>query len=202
MLGDETICEICGSLSGMLRYATGNKIRYATIAEELIYLKQYLYLMKLRYQHKLEYLIEVDETLGSQLVPKIAFQQIVENSIKHGFNGKNDVMKITVTIKLTESGEHWIVVFTDNGEGIKKETVEQLEQQMIRMRDSLLNRHENIEMEIGGMGLLNTYARLVLFFGDDVKLEIMGLESGTTVVITVPVSAGAGEDVSSIGSGR
>ena len=42
-------------------------------------------------------------------------------------------------------------------------------------------------MEIGGMGLLNAYARLILFLGDDVKLTLYGSEWGTRVVISAPV---------------
>lgn len=186
ILGDESICEICDSLSGMLRYATGNKMRYAAIADELQYLNQYLYLMKLRYQHKIEYRIDVEEDLKKQLVPKIVFQQIVENSIKHGFNGSAEVMKITVTGRRSQAGDRWIMEFCDNGEGIRPETADKIKQDMEEMKINLMYRHEVIEMEIGGMGLLNTYARLVLFFGDRVEFDINGSESGTTVIIAAP----------------
>lgn len=185
-MGDETICEICDSLSGMLRYATGNKTRYAAISEELEYLSQYLYLMKLRYQHKIEYTVEVEERMKSQMVPKIAFQQIVENSIKHGFNSKVDVMKIKVIGMVMEQDRLWRMEFYDNGEGIRRETVDRLNEEMQEMRENLLLRHQIVEMEIGGMGLLNTYARLVLFFGRDVGFEISGSGEGTKVVITAP----------------
>ena len=91
-LGDETICEMCGSLSGMLRYSTGNRTRYATIEEECEYLEKYLYLMKLRYQHKVEYCISVDDSIKKQVVPKIVFQQIVEKFLlrEGGIKRKTD----------------------------------------------------------------------------------------------------------------
>lgn len=186
ILGDESICDICDSLSGMLRYATGNKMRYASIADELDYLNQYLYLMKLRYQHKIEYRIDVEDDLKGQMVPKIVFQQIVENSIKHGFNGSVEVMKVTVTGRCSDEGDRWIMEFRDNGEGIRPETVSKIKQEMEEMKINLMYKHEVVEMEIGGMGLLNTYARLILFFGDRIEFEINGSENGTTVIIVAP----------------
>lgn len=189
MLGDESICEICGSLSDMLRYATGNKTRYAQIGEELKYLGEYLYLMKLRYQHKLEYLVETEEELGRQYVPKIVFQQIVENSIRHGFNDCVDVMKIEVRGYLTCAGRKWVMEFRDNGTGIEEETVEKLQREMEHMRRQLTLHHEQIEMEIGGMGLLNTYARLFLFFGDAVVFAIDGSAEGTVLKIEAPCTS-------------
>ena len=54
------------------------------------------------------------------------------------------------------------------------------------MKINLMYKHEVVEMEIGGMGLLNTYARLILFFGDRIEFEINGSENGTTVIIEAP----------------
>jgi len=198
-MGDETICEICESLSGMLRYATGNKTRYAVIEEETGYLEQYLYLMKLRYQHKIEYEIDVDERIKGQTVPKIVFQQIVENSIKHGFCDNQEVMKVSVKGRLLEEKNLWEMCFWDNGPGIDEETVKRLELEMQKMKDNLLNHHKYLEMEIGGMGLLNTYARLVLFFNADVQFSITGSKKGTLVVITAPMAENGGIHVSGFG---
>lgn len=189
MLGDESICEICGSLSDMLRYATGNKTRYTQIGEELKYLGEYLYLMKLRYQHKLEYQVETEEKLNAQLIPKIVFQQIVENSIRHGFNDSVNVMKIEVKGYLIDDGRKWAMEFRDNGTGIEEETAEKLQKDMENMRRQLMLHHEQIEMEIGGMGLLNTYARLILFFGDAIGFTIAGSAEGTVVKIEAPCTS-------------
>lgn len=188
LLGDESICEICSSLSEMLRYATGNKTRYVQIGQEVEYLNQYLYLMKLRYQHKLEYQICVEEALKRQTVPKIVFQQIVENSIQHGFNGSMEVMRIEVKGYLDTTGRRWIMEFRDNGAGIEQETINRLQEGMEKMKQQMMNHHELIEMEIGGMGLINTYGRLLLFFGDQVKFTIQGSAEGTIVRITADVS--------------
>ena len=185
-LGDETICEICDSLSGMLRYSTGNCTRYATIEEECEYLEKYLYLMKLRYRHKIEHCISVEDKIKRQAIPKIVFQQIVENSMKHGFDNCKGTMRISVTGRLNQEENRWEMVFRDNGKGIDDKTARELKRRMAEMRENLWNHRTNIEMEFGGMGLLNTYARLVLFFGDQVEFSICGSDNGTEVVVTGP----------------
>lgn len=186
-LGDETICQICNSLSGMLRYATGNRVRYASIADEIGYLEKYLYLMKLRYQHKLEYTINAEEAIKSQKVPKIVFQQIVENSIKYGFDSGRSIVKISIEGRLNREKGQWEMHFQDNGGGISQKNIEGIEERMAQMRRTLRNNDTNIEMELGGMGILNTYARLVLFFGSSMEFSIKGDGEGTRVLIAAPV---------------
>ncbi len=75
--GDEVICDICSSLAGMLRYSTDNINRQARLSEEIQYLKEYFYLLKSRYDYKLNYIIEIEETLNNEVIPKITLQQIV-----------------------------------------------------------------------------------------------------------------------------
>lgn len=186
-MGDETICEMCESLAGMFRYATGNKVRYVPVRDEIGYLEQYLYLMKLRYCHKIQYSIEVEEELQTQMVPKIVFQPVVENSIKHGFNRHEDVMEIRIRGRIDREKNRWEMLFEDNGEGIDQDTIRQLEEGMAAMRRNIKDYQADNGMEIGGMGLLNAYARLILFLGDDVKLTLYGSEWGTRVVISAPV---------------
>lgn len=78
--------------------------------------------------------------------------------------------------------------FRDNGAGIEQETINRLQEGMEKMKQQMMNHHELIEMEIGGMGLINTYGRLLLFFGDQVKFTIQGSAEGTIVRITADVS--------------
>lgn len=188
-LGDETICEMCESLSGMLRYTTSNKTRYVLIRDEIGYLEQYLYLMKLRYCHKLEYSVDIDEAIKDQVVPKIVFQQMVENSIKHGFNSLEKVLQIRITGRVKEEEHRWEVVFEDNGGGISRETVQKIEEDMALIKKNLKEQRQGIEMEIGGMGLINTYARLFLFFGEEAEFSIQGADGKTAVTITAPMSS-------------
>ena len=179
--GDETICEICGSLAAMLRYATSTIERYAAIGQELQYLEQYFYLIKSRYEHKLQYHIEVEEEIKAEIIPKIVLQQIVENSINHGFTQTSHIMEIE--IKGWKEEGFWYIQVSDNGQGIEDAVLKELQQKITRIRDRLGNRRSNVEMEIGGMGLINTYARLYLLYNEDLVFEINNCDTGAVVKI-------------------
>jgi sensor histidine kinase YesM len=56
------------------------------LKEEISLVRDYLELEKLRLEERLQQCIEVDEDLGSNLVPRLSIQTLVENAIKHGIN--------------------------------------------------------------------------------------------------------------------
>ena len=86
---DDVICEICDGLASMLRYSTNTKERYATVEKEADYLEAYIRLLKCRYEHKLEYQITIQPEIKDCILPKLVLQQLVENSISHGWqNGQ------------------------------------------------------------------------------------------------------------------
>ena len=183
MNGDEQICEMCGSLAAMLRYSKSTIERAATIQEELMYLDKYIYLLKSRYEHKLEFKCECESDILKEKLPKIVLQQLVENSIQHGFTNGMSVMKIQV--RGFRHGTGWYFEVQDNGQGISEEVVVNLEQKIRRIREKILMKYSNIEMEIGGMGLVNTYARMFLLFGDRTVLKLRNLEEGVMFIIGV-----------------
>ena len=147
---DETICEICGRLADMLRYSTNTKTRYASIAEEVAYTEQYLYLIKVRYGDKISLDTEIDSGIKAQIVPKTVLQQIVENSINHGFENNTGGMKMSVR-GYQEDGR-WFLSVRDNGQGFGEETLRDLNEKFARTKKSLFEDRSNIELEIGGMG--------------------------------------------------
>lgn len=189
MADDEVICDICGKLAGMLRYATNTKDKYATVAEELEYMESYLKLLKYRYDYRLSYEIHEDDEIREKRLPKIVLQQIVENAAVHGYEKSGDIMEVSI------SGHHiqnkWYIRIHDNGCGISKEVLEKVEASIESVRKKLTNDRTNVELEIGGMGLVNTYARLYLLYTDRLIFRIESNEAGGTDVII-----GAEEDES------
>ncbi|PHV70256.1 hypothetical protein CS063_11345 [Sporanaerobium hydrogeniformans] len=179
--GDEVICEMCGSLADMLRYSTSNKNRQATLQEEIKYLEQYFYLLKSRYDYKLSYVIDIQPEVKNQIVPKIVLQQIVENCINHGFENRVGCMEVKV--KAWQEGDYWYVCIVDNGEGFKRDILAQLEEKMEEVKKCLESHTSNIQLEIGGMGLINTYARLYLLYGEQLVFELKNKTSGAQVLI-------------------
>ena len=183
MDGDEEICEVCGCLAAMLRYSTNTKERYATVEKELEYLDRYIFLLKSRYEHRLEVEVDCEESVQQEQLPKIVLQQLVENSIQHGYNNSKNIMKIQVHGWRDETG--WYFEVRDNGQGATEEVRKELEQKMDAIRKKILSRGSSIEMEIGGMGLANTYARMFLLYNGRAVFRIRNLEEGLSVIIGV-----------------
>ena len=183
---DETICEICGRLADMLRYSTNTKTRYASIAEEVAYTEQYLYLIKVRYGDKISLDTEIDSGIKAQIVPKTVLQQIVENSINHGFENNTGGMKMSVR-GYQEDGR-WFLSVRDNGQGFGEETLRDLNEKFARTKKSLFEDRSNIELEIGGMGLVNAYARLLLIYSDSLVFALKNTEDGAEVLFGAKMS--------------
>lgn len=182
--GDDVICEICSELAGMLRYSTNTKAKYATVGQEVEYLEMYLGLLKHRYDYKLNYQVTVDDTLRKEILPRIVLQQMVENSIDHGYNSDSESITIEVIGERFESG--WRLVVRDNGDGITKEKVAQIEASMKEVKEKLSSNRDHVELEIGGMGLINIFARLYILYNEDLNFEISPVNGrGTQVLIEI-----------------
>lgn len=177
MSGNIEICEICESIGAMLRYSTSTNERYATIGEEITYAKTYLQLQKKRFEHKLDFSINIDSAILDQKMPKIVIQQLVENSINHGFENVSRPMEIE--IKGYCKNNWWYVTVRDNGQGFPPEVLESLTEKIDILKSD--GHSLNNGMGIGGMGLINACARLALYCGGGFEFKI-GREDGRTSV--------------------
>lgn len=180
MSDDEVICEICGELAAMLRYATNTKEKYATVKDEIQYMDQYLHLLKYRYDYRLAYTINIDDRIYGRKMPKIVLQQIVENAVVHGYGQTDSRIEIEVTGYVEKEG--WRLKIHDSGCGLDRQKLAELKEKMESVRKKLTKDRGNVELEIGGMGLVNTYARLYLLYGDELVFDISS-KRGTDVVI-------------------
>jgi two-component system sensor histidine kinase YesM len=176
---DEEICGICEKLASMLRYAAGTSQRLVTIREELDYLEGYLYLLKTRYRDKLEYTIEVEEAVLEQRIPKIVLQQFIENSITHGF--KNSSQLMVLSVQGWTAGDYWYMEVRDNGGGFSEAGKAALEKRMVEIKSRV--GEANLNLDIGGMGLLNIYTRFLILFGDTVIFRLANAAEGAVVTI-------------------
>ena len=183
MDGDMEICEICGCLAAMFRYSTNTKERYATVEKELENLEHYIFLLKSRYEHRLGVEVNCEESIKQELLPKIVLQQLVENSIQHGYNNSKNIMKIYVRGWRDETG--WYLEIQDNGQGATEKVCQELILKIKNIRKKIISRGSSIEMEIGGMGLANTYARMFLLYNGRAVFRIRNLDEGFSVIIGV-----------------
>ncbi|MEL6847158.1 MAG: histidine kinase [Bacteroidota bacterium] len=90
-----------------------------TLEKEIDLLKKYLGLLKLRFEDKIAYLIEVDPSLSTEVVkiPAMVIQPFVENAYFHGVNPKPEGG--TITIRFNRDKEYLLIEVDDDGIGRK-----------------------------------------------------------------------------------
>ena len=178
---DDMICEMCGALASLVRYSTNNKERYARVAQEMQYLENYLYLLKARYGEKIVFHMDVDEEVQDQLLPKMTLHQFVENVFAHGYPHSDRPMAVELTGRMYT--DRWEICVRDNGEGIPEDKLKEIEKKIEDVRQKILGKSGSLEMEIGGMGLVNTYARCLLLYNENLIFSVKNLPEGVEIKI-------------------
>jgi len=177
----QKVVEMCRLLSSQLHYTTSPAISIVNLESELEYTRNYLMLMKFRYEEHFDFVISVDERLKMLKVPKISLQPFIENSIVHGLIRVYPPWHIKVTGRYFEDG--WEISIADNGCGISDEVLLSLNQKISQAWKSneetdYINSMENSK----GLGIVNTYIRLKFHFGDCFNISFYRPEKGTVIL--------------------
>jgi len=91
-----------------------------SLNDEIEFINLFLDFMKFKYEEKFNYTLNVDKNVDkSFVIPRLAVQELVENSIKHGIKNKtsNDGL---VQINIQQTDGYYIFTVIDNGVGIKR----------------------------------------------------------------------------------
>lgn len=178
--GNEKIMLMCTQLSNMLRYTSSYKNEKVTLENELTHTIHYLKLLKVRYEDFLDYKIEVAEDLYPIAVPKLIIQPIVENCFSHGFRTSAPPYRISITGSIKEGG--WILQIADNGCGFDENAIKNIFARLEQYKSNSLTGVIFDKLEIGGMGLVNIYVRLLVMYGEKTVFEVKNLPEGGSVV--------------------
>lgn len=183
LMKDEMICQICDAFGNMLRYSTSSRERYATVGQELEYLDNYFYLLKVRHGEQLQVNITVDDATKEQIIPKMTLQQLVENCVKYGQSPVDGSIRISVTGCMKP--EQWFVQIQDCGAGITEQKLDALRQRLNEVCRNIQKREMAAELEIGGMGIVNTFARCRMLYAEELIFDMHNVQDGSGFIITV-----------------
>lgn len=112
------------SLGHILGYSLGEGKECITLEEEIICLKHYVELQKMRYGNIFDVEYRIQEPLEKLEVPVLILQPLVENSIIHGVREKKERGHILIDAAV-EDGQTVLTV-EDNGEGMSRERIEEV----------------------------------------------------------------------------
>lgn len=142
-----------------------NENQMVLLREELRFLRSYLEIEQTRFSEKLQVVFDVREDVINAVVPHLALQPIVENSVKHGISQMTEGGKIEIIAQ--KFGDKLQLQVKDNGNN---------------------NGFAQTE-EKNKTGISNVKARLKHLYGEDFSFEMAGENGkGMTVTITIPLS--------------
>ena len=160
--------------AGNMLYALGHVLQYnmsmrseSTLYDELDHIHYYLKIYWLRLRTDLQYEVENRMEYEDILCPFCVLQPLIENCIRHGYQGKGNLLNIKVSVNM--EGDSIEVVVKDNGKGIQPETIKQLNERLSNGEEPTNNVH---------IGLFNVNARIRYLFGNDCGIRLSSAENG------------------------
>jgi sensor histidine kinase YesM len=156
--------EMLLNFSDMFRYALKNTSHSKVkLGEELEIVNQYLELLSIQYEDKLQYKIHVEEDLEDLKLPPMMLQLLVENAVKHGISQFTEGGTILIDIKQAEKFLNIEVRNTGN-----------------------LNASSTLEDHLG-VGLENIRKRLDLIYSGKATMNIREIDNHVLAAIKIPV---------------
>ena len=147
-------------LSQLLRTSLtiGNQ-QLVSLESEVSFVKDYLFLEKLRYENRLHYSFEIDKNTLNVKIPPMSLQLLVENAIKHGIGKSKAGGEILIKTEII-SNNNFVLTVTNSGK--------------------LRQEHSST-----GVGLKNLEKRLFLNFQDKAKFTVFELKHHVVASISI-----------------
>lgn len=153
--------RIITRLGDLLRMSLqSNGTQEVPLRSELDFVEKYADIQRTRFRDRLVIRIEADPAALDAMVPSLILQPLVENSIRHGVEAREQAAEIVV--KAERKGDRLLLSVTDNGPGFP---------------DSVLT-----PVPGRGLGMVNTRARLAALYGADGGLVVTAAPNGGAVV--------------------
>lgn len=175
--GVREISNMVCDMSAILRYGL-SRSELMSVRSEIEALKSYVNIQMFRHEgNKLKVEFDLDETLFECKIIKFILQPLVENAISHGVSVRQKGI-IKISLSAMETGLLFRV--EDNGVGMNEE-------QLSNIRNKLSGIKDSPQGDIGGIGVVNVYTRIKLYYGDEAGMEIDSVEDkGTKIELRIP----------------
>lgn len=181
-----TISDALTSLGGMMRYNLKWTSHHVCLKDEIGHIRNYIAIMNIRYDHRLELVLDIPASYLDQEVLKMSLQPIIENAVKHGMRlDQTQKPKMTLTIRAYAQLEDMIIEIEDDGIGMSSRKLSELNEK-IRMDEAEFQHvraHVTESYQEGsGIGLRNVNQRISMFYGKDYGIRVESKEGSSTLV--------------------
>lgn len=171
-------------LTAFFRFGLGRGSNKVKLMDEIMHVKSYLEIQKMRYGNCFEYEVDVENGMEETEVIRLSLQPIVENSVYHGIKGQAD-QKLILISAVKEKDVLKVCVF-DDGAGMSQERLTSVKEEMAK---PFSEGESNVTY-----GLRNVNQRLILEYGQSYGLEIESVE-GEYTMITMYIPLGGQENI-------
>ncbi|MDO4332205.1 MAG: sensor histidine kinase [Eubacteriales bacterium] len=169
---DWEVSDRIEALSGLFRHVLNQGDSITTVAAELRYLQNYLYLLKNKFAGRIQICVDVEEAYLNCRIVKLVLQPLVENAIQHGLSEKDGTGNISVWAQRKEKDLYLHV--EDDGVGADEE----------KIRHMIYDRESGKE---GAFALKNIHDRIQMQFGREYGLTFESMVNvGTVVTVKIP----------------
>lgn len=165
----ESIKNMTDAFIKLLSASFAKSGKFITIEEELENLKNYIYIMKIRYGDKFSVNMDIEQQIENHYVLRLILQPIVENAIFHGISELEERGEISVKGYARE--KEVIFEVRDNGIGMTAEQIEKL----LKVDSKNLRGFSSI-------GVRNVDRRIKLNHGNAYGLQIESIYGEYTLV--------------------
>lgn len=176
--GAEKVSRMIEALSTMLDAAmdrSGSPM--VSLAQEMMYVDSYLYIIGERLGKRLQVEKEVDQALLHLHVPRLLLQPIIENAVEHGIVPRHQG-KITLRIYRREQD---LVLEIENDAPMTPEDEARIQQ--LLTEDEPTGKSSSLKL-----GIRNVHQRLCILYGPERGLLIESTSIGTTLAkIIIPI---------------
>lgn len=153
----DVICTLTKYLAEYFRFIIESDHDFIPIEDEIRNTENYLKIQKIRYPDLFDFSVKA-ENCGTVEIPPLTLQPIVENSIRHGFNGRDEFF---VDVSCSRKENTLTICISDNGIGFAQASLE-----MIRSgRDIDINQKRHF-------GIKNVYDLLKLAYNGEVVMNV------------------------------
>jgi len=167
--------EMVVALSRLFRISISGDREVITVRDEIEHVRNYLLIQTIRYTNAFDYTFDVDEAALEIKTMKLVLQPLVENCIYHGMKNRIDPGHICISARI--EGDYLLLSVSDNGYGIRQETIDKL---YLSFKDSTVS---------DSVGLKNIYHRVMIYYGGNAEMKIESvLDEGTTITIKEPLN--------------
>lgn len=177
----ESVSEAVHSLARFYRLTLSRKDTLGTVEKETEHVSLYVKLQNMRFDDRIDFVVDIDESIQECAMPKLVFQPLVENAILHGIMEREDKTGEILLAGWREGGD-LVFLIHDNGVGMTEEQLARL---------MLAPEHGGEPNKTGSsIGVYNTHERLNLYYGPRYGLHYESTPGvGTEVTIRFPASA-------------